>query len=1177
MVRDTNNGGFDLKIRKIAAGLFAFAAVAAFYTGAERINAETAGGNDNMLITDTITMLAPALNDAEINALPERYDLREHGLVSEVKNQGDFGTCWTFAASAALETSLIKNEPFVDLSEFHLAYFTFFGDNTPDNVDTTDIIGGGHTSFAAASYARWFGPVKEEVLPYDTAGQITPDPALQNRHDYLVTEMDIINPFSYEFGKPDEIIRFSDDEIKHMIAGGNAVNISMCYSEEYYNPGTYSYYDRTSDHGVLIVGYDDNFDRENFNDAPPGNGAWIVKNSWGTNWGDSGFFYLSYYDKSIFNTCCLKAEKSGRFQTNYQHDELFYSAGVSPDRTDPKKGYMANVFTAENDEYITGAGFYTTDNNASYEISVCTDLLYDTDPSSGIQSDITAGTEKYAGYHTVTLNDPVKVKKGEKFAVICRLENPKNYYPIPLEASVTYKGIECGSSDIQIDRTTVSGESFISYNGTNWRDTFGLTLTEPFSSGQILEYYLGNVCLKAFGSSEVEWKESPSDRKQSVLSSLTVDNEALTVGNGSEDEPLTDLTYSLPCSKDHVVLRPSGSGTITVNGKEVISGHESEKISVGYGTTTVMITSSEDGLKGTEYTLKIKRASVLPDYINETISIRDDRNDTEGPSADGGISSDISGITEDGTVITVTAPDGHILKNGESITDYLGEDLTVTEGENTVTLHLEPRKSLFYYKDLTPDNAFSAASETIDGLYSSKRTIFYSTSPDMSDAKDVHDRIVGLYGTSEFKVYPGYDSDLYFQAQADERSPKSDVVCIHIPERPVITADDIKTEFTDDTSFTFSIQNHAPSAWFDYEFCLKSDEKPARSGSDWLSRQLQAFNTITMRDFLPGHTYSLYIRKHSADGIPASTIHEFLVTMPGETPDYVIDYKEEKLIFDETEFTVKYGEKEFHCYDSLSDYTSCDLVICPRYGDPETNSEIIHVPERRPAPEVYIDYKTGCINNIFDDDLMYVRGTANTADRNANNADDLAPRSETAELDNLSSSYYRPGETLNFFYASSEGNFASAVCPVVMPELEDISEDLIKITGITSSEIRLEEHEGLEYARYSKGKHKFIWQDSPVFSGLDPDTSYLFAVRYRITEDKLFSSNACATAETLKEDYKPGDLNGDGNCSVIDLLIMRRILFGALEPDQSQLRSSDYNSDGYINILDQQRLLADML
>ena len=78
-----------MKIKKIAAGLFAFAAVAAVYTGAGRISAETVFENSNMLISNTITMLAPALSEAEINALPERYDLREHGLVSEVKNQGN--------------------------------------------------------------------------------------------------------------------------------------------------------------------------------------------------------------------------------------------------------------------------------------------------------------------------------------------------------------------------------------------------------------------------------------------------------------------------------------------------------------------------------------------------------------------------------------------------------------------------------------------------------------------------------------------------------------------------------------------------------------------------------------------------------------------------------------------------------------------------------------------------------------------------------------------------------------------------------------------------------------------------------------------------------------------------------------------------------------------------------
>ncbi|MBP0978390.1 MAG: hypothetical protein J6P89_09475, partial [Oscillospiraceae bacterium] len=922
--------------------------------------------------------------------------------------------------------------------------------------------------------------------------------------------------------------RFTDDEMKQMITEGNAVSISMCHSEEYYNRSTYSYYNRSSDqsnHAVLIVGYDDNFSRENFKDTPPGDGAWIVKNSWGKNWGDSGYFYISYYDRSIFDTCCFKAEKAGRFQTNYQHDDLFYSAGVSPDRTAPKKGYMANVFTAENDEYITGAGFYTTDNNASYELSVCTGLLYDTDPTSGIQSGITAGSEKFAGYHTVTLKEPVKVKKGEKFAVICRLENPQNYYPVPLEASVTYMGIECGTNDILIDRTTGYGESFISSNGTNWKDTFGLTLTEPFNSGQILEYYLGNVCLKAFGSSEAEWKEDASEKKQSVLSSLTVDNEALTVGNDEEDEPLTELTYSLPCSKDHVVLRPSGSGTITVNGKEVISGHESEKISVGYGITTVKITSSEDGLEDTEYTLKIKRDSVLPDYINETISIRNDGNSSE---SDG-----ISGITGDGTVITVTAPDGHIFKNGESITEYLGEDLTVTEGENTVTLHLEPRKSLFYNKELNPDNAFSAASETIDGLYSSKRRIFYSTSPDMSDAKDVHDRIVGLYGTSEFRVYPGYDSDLYFQAQADERSPKSDIVCIHIPERPVLTDDDIKTEFTDDTSFSFTLPDHDPYTGIGYEVCLKSDEKPARSGGDWLSDSARNKEPVIIKDLLPGHTYSLYIKIQASEKIPATAIHEFTFTMPGEKPDYVIDFKQERLVFDESEFTVKYGETELHCYDSLSDYTSCDLTICPRDGDPETDLKTIHVPERRPAPDLYIDYKTGCINNTADEDLMYVRGSTDTASRNAYHTYQLSSLyGDKISLDSLSSSAYRPGETLNFFYPSTEDNFASDLCPIVIPELEDISKDMIRITGIRDDEIRLEEHEDLEYGCYSDSERKFIWQDSPVFSDLDPDTSYLFAVRYRITDDKLFSKNACATAETLKEGYRSGDLNGDGNCTI---------------------------------------------
>jgi C1A family cysteine protease len=49
-------------------------------------------------------------------------------------------------------------------------------------------------------------------------------------------------------------------------------------------------------HGVSIVGWDDSFSRENFpvSNQPDGDGAWIVRNSWGPGWGDGGYFYMSY-------------------------------------------------------------------------------------------------------------------------------------------------------------------------------------------------------------------------------------------------------------------------------------------------------------------------------------------------------------------------------------------------------------------------------------------------------------------------------------------------------------------------------------------------------------------------------------------------------------------------------------------------------------------------------------------------------------------------------------------------------------------------------------------------------------------------------------------------------------------------------------------------------------------
>ena len=165
------------------------------------------------------------------------------------------------------------------------------------------------------------------------------------------------------------------------------------------------YYNGSSstNHDVLVVGWDDNYAAANFATTPAGNGAFIVKNSWGTGWGSSGYFYVSYYDSkfgrdsnpmAVFNN----AEPTGNYTGIYQYDPLGdcqRSTGIAS-----STGWFANVFTAQATASLSAVGFYTLAPGTSYEVY--------TGSSLATKTLSTSGTLAYMGYHTVTLPSPVR-------------------------------------------------------------------------------------------------------------------------------------------------------------------------------------------------------------------------------------------------------------------------------------------------------------------------------------------------------------------------------------------------------------------------------------------------------------------------------------------------------------------------------------------------------------------------------------------------------------------------------------------------------------------------------------------------------------------------------------------------------------------------------------------------
>jgi len=393
-----------------------------------------------------------------LQPLPRYFDWRDTDRLPGIRDQNGYPACQAFATMGMLEASLLPTENW-DFSEWHIYRFHGF-----ESKPYGDQFEGGNWQMNAAYLLRWSGPVLESDLPYG-------DQNFQGKE--ILPVMKHLQGMTFFPRRTDPL---DNEMVKRFIMEKGPIYASLFYDTMSFNSrGAAHYYSGpfNANHGLVVVGWNDDFDRFRFLDVPPGNGAFILRNSWGHEWAEGGYFYVSYYDTSLCPRMGVTEFASpGNYSKVYQYDPLGVISllgGVST------RAWGANVFTATEADPLGAVGFYLMDSDSLYTIRVMRHLN-GPDPGSGELVLQQVGRHEDAGFVTVPLERDIPLETGERFSVAVHFQTPGTRYPIPVEYPV-----ESYSSSA----TAEPGESFVSQDGSRWKD-----LTESVANA--------NVCIKAY-------------------------------------------------------------------------------------------------------------------------------------------------------------------------------------------------------------------------------------------------------------------------------------------------------------------------------------------------------------------------------------------------------------------------------------------------------------------------------------------------------------------------------------------------------------------------------------------------------------------------------------------------------------------------------------------------------
>lgn len=532
------------------------------------------------------------------------------------RDQNPYGTCWAFSSIGLSEFDLINDGSFnkdIDLSELQLAYFVFnsvtdpLGGTAGDyckyyNNNASDIYlnYGGNYEWSMNRLMQWSGVATEASVPYDNASSVLAS-GMDSKYAYDYDVAQLRSAYMINIKKQPEAVKRAIKE--HGAVGVNYTHYSSAMKNLYNAPKSYYDYEGIKagsgdgGHAVMIVGWDDNFSKDNFNNKPQNDGAWLVRNSWG-NYFD--YFWMSYDTQSLTDTAYVFDFSADKYDNNYQLD-----GGITTQKNPYYKG-AANVYTVPVKEGVESETLkavsvsFTHEANVPYTIDIYTDLTDKDNPLSGNKVDTITGTTSYAGVYTINLNNKnVKLKPGSSYSVVV---NTGNKIALDWEYAIKIANNNINVWDCKV--SAENGQSFYNNGAGKYVKYYSADYPESYK----------NFCIKAF----------TTNNAGSTSLGETVSGRSLTLKDNIDMNYYMDLPKDITSNDNSYMEFSTDNGLtykVSVNDAKQVTD-ENGKILYKFAcplnakqmSDTIKAKMVVDGKSGIEYTYSVK------DYANQILN-----------------------------------------------------------------------------------------------------------------------------------------------------------------------------------------------------------------------------------------------------------------------------------------------------------------------------------------------------------------------------------------------------------------------------------------------------------------------------------------------------------------------------------------------------------------------------